>query len=382
MAATAPVPAPAPAPSPVPAPVTGSCLDLLSCAKAQGRRPRTDELAALRNLAAAAAARGVALHTLVGEWLAAACRSWPAEAGGSEPPALLQAVRDVTVALTEGYETGYGAAVRREEAVRRECVDDLRDGRTDLGRLVERADRFVLRLAGRHRVAVARAAAPFRAGDAATHYVEDGMAAAFGVRDVLITTKDSLLVCVSPAAEADVPRRYAAYVREAGAAGHRIAVSRQPSAVSRPRLGAGGIVRRYQEARSTLDLADRLDLAGPLVDASGLLVFQVLGRDRAAITGLVATVLGGPERARGGPRPLPAALTAYFAAGRVTTTTAHRLGLSVRAVGYRLARVRRLTGYDPADPDQRYTLHTATLGARLLDWPARDWPARPLEHAD
>ncbi|WP_179166604.1 helix-turn-helix domain-containing protein [Streptomyces sp. CB03238] len=360
----------APAPAPVPAPVTGSCLDLLSCAKAQGRRPRKDELAALRDLAAAAAARGVALHTLVGEWLTAACRSWPAEAEGSEPPALLQAVRDVTVALTEGYETGYGAAVRREEAVRREFVDDLLDGRTDLGRLVERADRFALRLAGRHRVAVARAAVPFRAGDAATRYVEDGMAAAFGVRDVLITTKDSLLVCVAPAAEADVPRRFAAYVREAGAAGHRIAVSR-------PRPGAGGIVRCYQEARSALDLADRLDLASPLVDASGLLVFQVLGRDRAAITDLVATVLGGLERARGGPRPLLATLTAYFAAGCVTTTTAHRLGLSVRAVGYRLARVRQLTGYDPADPDQRYTLQTATLGARLLDW-----PARPLEHAD
>jgi DNA-binding PucR family transcriptional regulator len=44
--------------------------------------------------------------------------------------------------------------------------------------------------------------------------------------------------------------------------------------------------------------------------------------------------------------------------------------LSVRAVTYRLARVKALTGHDPADPDQGLALRVAVIGAQLLDWPA------------
>nr|WP_244206649.1 helix-turn-helix domain-containing protein [Streptomyces swartbergensis] len=61
----------------------------------------------------------------------------------------------------------------------------------------------------------------------------------------------------------------------------------------------------------------------------------------------------------------------------MNTTTARRLGVSVRTVTYRLGRIRHLTGHDPTDPDQRYILQTAALGARLLDWPAR--PLQPSE---
>jgi DNA-binding PucR family transcriptional regulator len=39
-------------------------------------------------------------------------------------------------------------------------------------------------------------------------------------------------------------------------------------------------------------------------------------------------------------------------------------------VTYRLERIRRLTGFSPDDPTQRFTLETAVLGARLLGWPA------------
>ncbi|WP_461088051.1 helix-turn-helix domain-containing protein [Streptomyces deserti] len=106
-------------------------------------------------------------------------------------------------------------------------------------------------------------------------------------------------------------------------------------------------------------------------------MFQVLGRDRAAITDLVATVLGSLEQARGEPGPLLQTLTTYSDSGCANTVSARRLGLSVRAVAYRMARIRTLTGYDPALPDQRYTLQTATLGARLLNWPTL--PLRPAE---
>ncbi|WP_163016004.1 helix-turn-helix domain-containing protein, partial [Streptomyces sp. Tu 4128] len=51
--------------------------------------------------------------------------------------------------------------------------------------------------------------------------------------------------------------------------------------------------------------------------------------------------------------------------------TARRLSLSVRALTYRLERVHTLTGVDPTEPEQRYMLQTAVIGARLLDWPSR-----------
>jgi len=55
----------------------------------------------------------------------------------------------------------------------------------------------------------------------------------------------------------------------------------------------------------------------------------------------------------------------------VATEAARRLSLSVRALTYRLERIHQLTGVNPADPAHRYTLHTAVIGARLLDWPAQ-----------
>ena len=36
------------------------------------------------------------------------------------------------------------------------------------------------------------------------------------------------------------------------------------------------------------------------------------------------------------------------------------------------ARIHRLTGADPADALQRYTLQTAVIGARLLGWPEQE----------
>ena len=59
----------------------------------------------------------------------------------------------------------------------------------------------------------------------------------------------------------------------------------------------------------------------------------------------------------------------------MATDAARRLHVSVRTVTYRLARVAQLTGYSVSRPDERFALHTAVLGARLLDWPAGPLPA-------
>ena len=69
-----------------------------------------------------------------------------------------------------------------------------------------------------------------------------------------------------------------------------------------------------------------------------------------------------------GAGPLLETLVAYFAAGGNSARCARALHLSVRAVTYRLDRVRELTGLDPTAPDDRFTLQVAAMGARLLDW--------------
>jgi DNA-binding PucR family transcriptional regulator len=146
-------------------------------------------------------------------------------------------------------------------------------------------------------------------------------------------------------------------------------------AAGRSHLGAYGIARSYEEAREALSLAERLRLDTDAVHGRDLLVYRVIGRDQAAIADLVQSVLTPLTQARGGAEPLLQTLQAYFATGEVATETARRLHLSVRTVTYRLAKVKALTGFDATDPAQRFALHVAVLGARLLDWPTRELPA-------
>lgn len=74
-------------------------------------------------------------------------------------------------------------------------------------------------------------------------------------------------MCVSRGTGPDVPEAFAAAVGDAVGDQHQLAISR-------PRRGPGGIVRSYQEARSTLDLAAQLGLSAPLVHAADVLVFK------------------------------------------------------------------------------------------------------------
>jgi DNA-binding PucR family transcriptional regulator len=124
-------------------------------------------------------------------------------------------------------------------------------------------------------------------------------------------------------------------------------------------------------------MATRMQLDRPIVETRDLLTYRVLARDQPALVDLVHTVLNPLHQARGGARPLLDTLTAYFNCGCVATTTATTLHLSVRAVTYRLDRVKALTGFDALDPAHRFTLQSAVLGARLLGWPERPLPQQP-----
>lgn len=127
--------------------------------------------------------------------------------------------------------------------------------------------------------------------------------------------------------------------------------------------------RSFTDAGEALDLADKLGILDRVVEAEQLLVYRVLLRDRTAMTDLVRAMVGPLAVARGGAGPLLETLAAYFGAGGNAAEAARRLHVSVRAITYRLQRVRDLTGHAPADPAQRLSLEIAVVGARMLNWP-------------
>jgi sugar diacid utilization regulator len=244
--------------------------------------------------------------------------------------------------------------------------------------MVERAEPFGLDLGRAHHVALAAPRGDGAAIDRAATVLERAVVDRFGDRDVLVATKDGRVVVVVPA----MVTASSAHSVDIGEFIHR-ALGRVPGgrrwrvAAGRAFPGAFGVPRSYEEARDALDAADRLDLDADVVHARDVLVYRVLGRDQAAIVDLVRDVLGPLVESRGGAGLLMQTLQAYFDAGDVATEAARRLHVSVRTVTYRLARVTQLTGYSVSKPDQRFALHAAVLGARLLDWPGRPLPTDP-----
>jgi PucR C-terminal helix-turn-helix domain/GGDEF-like domain len=353
---------------------------------AAGRRVAPAELRRFRSLGRAAAEAGTSLKALVDLYLSATWRVWPtlpAIAAQADVAtlraagvAVLRASDDVVAALCEGYEEARHARVVAEDAGRRELIDDLLTGTSDIGTLIERAAAYGLLLEARHIVLVAHADRRFRDGKGITRDVEAGLLTRLEQRaGLLVATKDGLLVCVVPA-EGD-PARAGTTVWSDIVATRlgRQAGMRWRIGVSRARAGLGGVRAGFEEARRTVDVATMLDLPDRVVHAEDLLVYQVLLRDRPALEELVTTVLTPLLEARGGPQPLLDTLEAYFATGGVTLAAARRLHLSPRAFTYRLERITELTGHDPRSPDARFALQTATLGARLLRWP----PTTPAE---
>ena len=328
-------------------------------------------------LGARAAEQGVVLRALVDLYLSAAWRAWtqlPAVA--SEDAAtvraaghrVLRACDDVVAALAEGYASARRAVVRREEALRREFVDDLLAGSSDPASLLVRAQSYGLQLAGAHAALLARTAVPFQEASPLLAEVSAAIAAPLGAFEALITTRDGELVIVLPALPALILDATLAATRRVLTSGDRRGL-KVWLVLGRSHPGPSGVARSFAEARDALALAERLQLSDSVVKAEDLLVYQVLLRDRAALCDLIDTVLTPLRQARGGAEPLLQTLEAYFETGGNTTRAAGLLHLSVRAVTYRLDRIAALTGLQLDNPSHRYTLHTAVLGARALGWP-------------
>ena len=368
-----------------PVDLLGEFLPMLAEAAIHGRRPEARELEAVRELGQRAARQGVGAGQTVGLYLSAAWRLWrelpmvvrsrDREKVRDAAEAVLRVLDDAVAVLVESHQAARRDLIRHEEALRREFVDDLLRGDADISRMVERAEPFGLDLGKPHHVALA---VPRDGGveiDRAATFLERVIVEEFGDRDVLVATKDNRLVVLVPATSTStaapavevgrVIRKELGRLRGGGE--WRVAAGR-----SFP--GAYGVARSYEEAREALLLADRLQLQADVVDGRDLLVYRVVGRDQAAIVDLIRDVLEPLRQVRGGPEVLLTTMHEYFNAGEVATEAAKRLHVSVRTVTYRLAKITNLTGYSPARPDQRFALHAAVLGARLMDWPRLSLP--------
>jgi sugar diacid utilization regulator len=371
-----------------PVELLGDYLPMLADAAVHGRRPAAWELDAVRELGRRAAAQGVGAASAVDLYLSASWRLWrqlPVVARSSDPEkvrraaeAVLRVLDDAVGVLVDGHQSERREMIRHEEALRREFIDDLLRGDADVAGMVQRAEPFGIDLGRPHHVALVAPRSGDGAVDRAATALERAVVDRFGDRDVLVATKDGRVVVVVPAATVagsagtgdPGPVIHAQLGRVDGDRRWRVAAGRAFP-------GAYGVARSYEEAREALRLADRIGLDADVVDAREVLVYRVLGRDQEAIVDLVRDVLGPLQLSRSGAEVLLETLLAYFSSGDVATVAAQRLHVSVRTVTYRLARVAELTGYSVSQPDQRFSLHAAVLGARLLEWPATPLPAEP-----
>ncbi|MDN5545052.1 MAG: helix-turn-helix domain-containing protein, partial [Rhodococcus sp. (in: high G+C Gram-positive bacteria)] len=333
------------------------------------------------------------LRALLDLYLSSAWRLWrelPAViAAQSDPTAvvsagevMLRAVDDAVAELAEGFQLARRSLVRSQVSARREFVDDLLTGGADVVGLLGRASGFGLHLSGPHAVAVVTATREFTDDNPLVRAVERAVLGSKGDADALVASKSGKLVVVFAAPDRDAVDHVLAGIRSALGPGTdddgRVQLQRRALdgtwqiAVGRPRTTASGVVASYREALDALDLAQRLSLTAPIIDARDLLVYRVLVNDRPAVTDLIHTLLTPLLEARGGAGPMIDTLLAYFSAGGNTAKTARDLHLSVRAVTYRLDRIRELTGQNVNDPNDSFALHAAVLGAKLLDWPATE----------
>jgi sugar diacid utilization regulator len=375
----------------VPSELLGDYLPMLADAATLGQFPGREQIDAVRGQGRRAAEQGLSVGRGVDLYLSAARRVWaelPAvvrerdnKAVRAAAGAVLQVVDDAVASFADGHAEAGRELVRREETVRRELVDDLLRGDAHLSELVERAEPFGLDLTRAHQVALAQPAQRLPSIAAATGALERVVLDRFGDRDVLVATKEGRVVVLALADATGAPATSLslAMTGDLGKIVHgELSRLRRGSpwrvAVGRAHPGAYGIARSYEEARDGLTMATRMHLDRPIVETRDLLTYRVLARDQPALVDLVHSVLNPLGQARGGAGPLVETLATYFDCGCVATAAASKLHLSVRAVTYRLDRVRSLSGFDPLDPAHRFTLHAAVLGARLLGWPERPLP--------
>ncbi|RCV54684.1 PucR family transcriptional regulator [Marinitenerispora sediminis] len=231
-----------------------------------------------------------------------------------------------------------------ESRLRRELVDDLVSG-TAADSVRDRAAAAGHDLRGPHRVAVLRPAGPAD-GDAVRRA---GHAAESTGVPALVAACDGLVVAVA-AESPEAASFHAALAADLGP------------------VGVGGrcpvperLPRSFEEARLALDVRASSPEPRGVTAFDDLGVYRILGaRDGEVarfMTEWLAPLLD-YDRRHGS--DLVRTLARYLDCGGSYDRTASALVVHRSTLRYRLRRIREITGYDLADPDQRLNLHVAT----------------------
>lgn len=345
-------------------------VDLLRADELSGAR-----ISRLRFAGSRAAREGEPLQRLLDRYLTSGWVLWAAATGrptGSRTAvaalgtALLKAGDAAAAALSEGYAAVEREIAARTGAARREFLDELLDlppsDPAAAARLARRAAHFGLAPNETSRVLVAgvgreledegpeilRVALtldrPSRSGDAA-----------LGVP--IIATKRGRLALLARASWPGVAALERVLDELAGPHGW-VAVEAPPA------TSLVGVAGAFGAAFDALQVAERLGLDGRHT-ADDLLLERALLADERLLRAAVDRELGPIRDAPRNGEELLRTIDAYLAARQNLRTAASVLGVAVRTVSYRLARVEGLIGR-PLVGDVALRLSTALLARRLL----------------
>lgn len=275
-------------------------------------------------------------------------------------------------ALTAGHTDGVRDAIAAVTPCPDEFVDKLLAGSDDVTGLVRDAERVGFHPALDHFVALVRGDSRLPASSRMAAWLRSALRANLDHSELIVTVHDNYLVAVCRAG----PGESQAVSEVLGRVLSQAMVNDDRcwrAAIGRPHRGLRGVQLSYQDAMDGLQLGGPVDTM-QVVDVDKLLLARVLSRDRCAMADLIRSVLNPLTEAKNGVAPLLETLEAYFRCCCVTTDAAKELFLSVRAVTYRLYRIKMLTGYDVVRSVDRLTLQVAVAGARLLGWPQTELP--------
>jgi hypothetical protein len=351
----------------VPAEALGELLEAaLRAASSNGRLSRV-ALQGFERRGSDAAAAGIRLPALIDLYLSAAWRL--IEAAGEHATgaaalaqvtrAIARATDDAVAALTRGFDAAQRTAIRRDEARRREFIDDLLSGTADAGVLAAHAAAFGFSLAAPHVAAVATTRREIVDAGPVQARIEREVLTRLAAGDAIVATKEGALVCIFPSDQPDLAGSLERLLQDAEPGPWRVAVGPIGD-------GARGIAVSFAEALRAVELAALIDLPLGAVPVEALAGHRLLERDPQAFGAVTERVRAQLGTVRGGAEPLFRTLETYLDTGANTTETARRLHLSPRAVTYRLDAIRRATGLDPRRSPDRFTLEVAAIGARTL----------------
>lgn len=382
--------------------LTAQFASILANAAAKRARPSQADLDVCHSLALEAAGCAVPVQLVVTRCTAQINDVWAGlpklkgQAGGGTPSpqepnaedtgdtrdaadaadAIRSASEAALSSVLAGHAGAFWAAAHQDVRQRNRFLDDLFGGGAPFPDLLEHGGRLGCQLGAPHVVITLVPDGPVDGWHELILRLEHSLRTRLATGGCLVGQYADGLVGLVPVASNDAARTLEA-VCDTVVKVLKTQKARHPRwriGVGRPRPGVHGIRGSYDEAREALEISKRAGTDSLDPYDAGLLLHRVLTRDRSAITDLVRAVLLPLSKAHQGPEPLLDTLDAYFTAGCMTTKAAQALHLSVRAVTYRLDRIRVLTAHDVGVPEQRFALETALRGARALGWPGQALP--------